>query len=379
MAFHISDKDGQPKPCKASTPESCPVGGEHYDNKERAQSFADEKLASEYSHTSTFSKKIDFSKREPMQPTENGRYEIAPGEYYVINSEAMDFDEYAGSSELREAVTDPSIGADARTDTMIGGNVGGEPVYSVKEGWSGVSNAIVTPKLYDALVKKGMNYSGGKPPVVVFTEPTTLGAVDGSPEFDNNDYGMMEVGNDKIDLFQGKNSIVLSERTVIGPGSIDFSNRKPMAKTDTGRYKIEPGEYYLINSEGVEFDNPDDSIDIQDSVFNPSNGADDRVDTIVGGHVGGEPVYSVQEGWSGVSNTFVTPKTYDSLVRKGMNLAYGDGKPPVVEFKKSTTLGSVNGDPTSPDYGLMEVGDKKIDFYHSEEKSMVMTDRTIID
>lgn len=159
---------------------------------------------------------IDFTNRLPMKPLPNGRYAIEPGEYYVVNGEAMEFpsgDEYI---DIRDAIEDPSVETDAFVNKMVGGRIDGEPLYTTVEGWSCVSNTIMTPKLYDALIQKGMEYTGGdKPAVIVFTKPTTLGKVDGEPYEDNPDYGTMEVGDKKVDLFYGDDSIVLSERTVI--------------------------------------------------------------------------------------------------------------------------------------------------------------------
>lgn len=214
MAFHISPKDGQPRPCKAATPESCPVGGEHFDSKETAQSTADAKLASEYSTTGSLSRKVDFTKREPMQKLPDGRYAVEPGEYYIVNDENMDGSDDESRAAI-EAVVDPNDD-DTWANKMRGGYIDGEPVYATREHWSGVSNCFVTPKLYESLVKKGVTFPyGDKPPVVVFTKPTTLGAVDGNPNEDNPDYGLMEVGDKKVDLFYGDDSIIQSERTVI--------------------------------------------------------------------------------------------------------------------------------------------------------------------
>lgn len=214
MAFHISPKDGQPRPCKAATPESCPVGGDHFDSKETAQSAAGAKLASEYNATGSLSKKVDFTKREPMQQLPDGRYAVDPGEYYVVNDEEMEASDDESEAAI-EAVVDPNDN-DTWANKMRGGFIDGEPVYSSREHWSGVSVSFITPKLYKALKKRGVEFTGeGKPPVVVFTKPTTLGAVNGEPDEDNPDYGFMEVGDKKVDLFQGDDSILLSKRTVI--------------------------------------------------------------------------------------------------------------------------------------------------------------------
>lgn len=158
---------------------------------------------------------IDFTNRVPMKPLPNGRYAIEPGEYYVVNDEALWSSDDASRSAI-EAVVDPSNDTDTWANKMRGGFIDGEPVYATREHWSGVSNCFVTPKLYDALIQKGVKYTAGdKPAVIVFTKPTTLGAVNGEPYEDNPDYGFMEVGDKKVDLFYGEDSIVLSERTVI--------------------------------------------------------------------------------------------------------------------------------------------------------------------
>lgn len=391
MAFHISDKDGQPRPCKASTPESCPVGGEHYDSKETAQVAADNKLASEYNPTATLSNKVDFTKRVPMERLPDGRYPIAAGEYYVLNSEAMDFDNYRDASNAAyDAIIDPSNGNDKRNMTMVGGMVDGEPVYTASEHWSGVSNSFVSAKLYESLVKKGMRYNNAgikHPPVVVFNEPTTIGAVgtNGDEDSDDYDYGYLEIGDQRVDLFNENNSIMFSQRTVIGEDSvptkplktINFDKVERMGRRSDGRYDAEPGEYYVLNSESISFSDPNEGYHIGNVLSDPSNGYDNRTNTIVGGRIDGEPTYSVQEGRSGVTNTLVTPKLYESLVKKGMT--YNDGeKPPILEFKNYTPIGSVGGNPDSDDYGMLEVGSKKIDLFNGED-SVALSERTVIE
>jgi hypothetical protein len=219
MAFHISPKDGQPRPCKAATPESCPVGGEHFADKAEAQSFAETKLASEYESAKSLSRKVDLSQFESMEKLPDGRYAIEPGEYYVICSEGVEIDPSAEKipEDLSKAIYNPSNGTDNRANTMVGGYIGKEPIYTVVEGWSGVANSFVSPKLYDALTRRGMKFvpDGEKPPVVAIMKPTTLGGVSADESADSEDYGFLEIGDKKVDLFNEADSIILSERTVI--------------------------------------------------------------------------------------------------------------------------------------------------------------------
>lgn len=391
MAFHISDKDGQPRQCKAATPEACPVGGEHFTDQGKAQEAADSKLASEYTPTSTLSKKVDFTNRTAMERLPDGKYSIPAGEYYVLNSEAMEFKDFKGDADAAYgAITDPSNGNDKRNMAMVGGVVDGEPVYTSTEHWSGVSNSLITPKLYESLIKKGMKYENAgdeRPPVLVLEEPTTIGSVgnNGDENSDDYDYGYLELGDQRVDLFNAENSIMLSERTVIGKDpvptkpakKINFNKVAPMDRRQDGRYNAEPGEYYVLNTESIEFADPNEGDRISATLSNPSARSDTRVNTFVGGRIDGEPTYSVQEGRSGVSNILVTPKLYESLVKKGMT--YNDGeKPPVLEFKNYAPLGSVGGNPDSADYGMMEVGDKKIDLFNGDD-SVVLSERTVID
>lgn len=391
MAFHISDKDGQPRQCKAATPEACPVGGEHFDSKDSAQTAADTKLANEYDATKSLSNKVDFSNRAPMERLADGRYTIVPGEYYVLNSEGMNFDDYRGaSSTAYDAIMDPSNGNDNRNMAMVGGMIDGEPVYTSSEHWSGVSNSFVSAKLYESLVKKGMRYDNAgieQPPVVVFKEPTTIGSVgtNGDEDSDDYDYGYLEIGDKRVDLFNEDNAIMFSQRTVIGEDSvptkpakkINFDKVERMGKRQDGRYDAQPGEYYVLNSESITFPDPTEGYHIEKVLSDPSNGYDTRTNTMVGGLIDGEPTYSVQEGRSGVTNMLVTPRLYEALAKKGMT--YNDGeKPPILEFKHYVTLGSVGGNPDSDDYGLMEVGKKKIDLFNGED-SVALSERTVID
>lgn len=161
------------------------------------------------------SNNIDFSNRVPMKPLPNGRYAIEPGEYYVVNSESLRT-ESPEDWKISEAIFDPSNDTDTWANKMVGGYIDGEPVYSTREHWSGVSNSFISKKLYDFLVDRGIeNPAVNTPSVIVFTKPTTLGNVNGEPYEDNPDYGFMEVGEKKVDLFYGDDSIVRSERTVI--------------------------------------------------------------------------------------------------------------------------------------------------------------------
>lgn len=219
MAFHISPKNGEPRPCKAATPESCPVGGEHFSDQKEAQSFAEEKLSAEYDAATALSRKVDLTHLEPMERTTEGRYPIEAGEYYVICSESIEVDPEAEQipEDLSRAIYNPSGGLDERANTMIGGYIGKEPIYSVYESWSGVSNSFVTPKLYDALTRRGMKLvpDGEKPAIVEITKRTTLGRVISDETAPIEEYGMLEVGDKKIDFFNQDDSIIMSERTVI--------------------------------------------------------------------------------------------------------------------------------------------------------------------
>lgn len=220
MAFHISPRSGEPRPCKAATPESCPVGGEHFTDQKEAQSFAEERLTKEYKSGKSLSRKVDLSRFEPMDKLPNGRYTIEPGEYYVINSECIEMDPEFGEEvpeDLEKALRDPSGGVDTRNNAMVGGYIGKEPIYTVVEGWSGVANSFVTPKLYDAMRRRGLKLvpDGEKPPVVEITTPTTLGNIDLDESADIKDYGLLEVGDKKIDFLNTDESILLAERTVI--------------------------------------------------------------------------------------------------------------------------------------------------------------------
>lgn len=219
LSFHISPKDGQPRACRAATPESCPVGGEHFLDKDKAQTFAETKLASEYGTTESVSRKIDLSQFEAMEKLPNGRYAIEPGEYYIICSEAVEVDEAAEPvpEDLSKAIYNPSNGTDNRANTMVGGYIGKEPIYTVVEGWSGVANSFVTPKLYDALTRRGMKFvpDGEKPAVIEFKKPTTLGGMVVDDSSDDEEYGFLEIGDKKVDFINAEDSIILSERTVI--------------------------------------------------------------------------------------------------------------------------------------------------------------------
>ena len=219
MAFHISPTSGEPRPCKAATPESCPVGGEHFTDQKEAQSFAEDKLANEYEAAKTLSRKVDLTQLETMERTADGRYAIEPGEYYVICSESIVLPEGLEPipEDLSRAIFNPSGGLDDRANTMIGGYIGKEPIYTVYESWSGVANSFVTPKLYDALTRRGLTLvpEGEKPPVVEITKSTTLGKVNSDETAPIEEYGMLEVGDQKIDFFNQDDSIIMSERTVI--------------------------------------------------------------------------------------------------------------------------------------------------------------------
>lgn len=219
MAFHISPRSGEPRPCKASTPESCPVGGEHFTDQKEAQSFAEDKLSNEYETAATLSRKVDLTQLESMAKTADGRYAIEPGEYYVICSETIDLPEGLEPipEDLSKAIFDPSLGTDDRTDRMIGGYIGKEPIYTVMEHWSGVSNSFVTPRLYEALTRKGLKLvpDGEKPAIVEITKPTTLGALVVDETSDDAEYGWLEVGDKKVDFFNAEDSIILAEKTVI--------------------------------------------------------------------------------------------------------------------------------------------------------------------
>lgn len=219
MAFHISPKNGEPRPCKAATPESCPVGGEHFSDQKEAQSFAEQKLSNEYETAATLSRKVDLTHLEPMEKTIDGRYAIEPGEYYIVCSETIDLPEGLEPipADLSKAIFDPSLGTDNRANTMIGGYVGKEPIYTVYESWSGVSNSFVTPKLYDALTKRGLKLvpDGEKPSVIEFTKATTLGGMVMDETSEDAEYGYLEIGDKKVDFLNGEDSIILAERTVI--------------------------------------------------------------------------------------------------------------------------------------------------------------------
>jgi hypothetical protein len=403
MAFHISDKDGQPRPCKAASPATCPVGGEHFADKEKAQGAADEKLASEYSVTNTLSKKpkgVDFTKRAPMESFDDGSYPIAAGEYYIVSSESLNFedDEYdEAHEELVNAVTTPGDGTDRRDKAMIGALIDGEPVYTAMDHESGISNSFVTPKVYKALVAAGMKYDamwGGKPPsVVVFKEDTTLGSVGSTGDDEDDpdyDYGWLEVGDQRIDLFNAENSLMHAGRTVIGEDQvptkpakeIDFSKVEPMTPAKNywpkGHYVLPSGIYYAINSESMETANTKELKAIENAILDPTNGADTAANKMRGGYINGEPVFSVREGWSGVTNSLVTPKVYKALVSKGLIKA--DKKPPIVQVAGATSLGAVDGNPSedNPNYGMMEVNKEKIDLFNGEN-SLVRSERTVID
>lgn len=215
MVFDISDKDDSSRPRKETNPGLHPFG--EHDSPYRAESQfpAAAKNTDEFKSTWRTEEVVDFSKCEPMKMLADGRYAVVPGEYYIVSSESIDFAN-PDDSVIYDAILDPSIDTDTRPNQMIGGYIGGEPVYSTREGWSGVSNTFMSKKLYDALVKRGMKYTAdGSPSVIVFTKPTTLGAVNGDATEGNSDYGMMEVGDRKVNLFSGDGSIVLSDRTVI--------------------------------------------------------------------------------------------------------------------------------------------------------------------
>lgn len=219
MAFHISPRRGEALPCKAATPESCPVGGEHFSDQTEAQSFAEDKLSKEYQSAATLSRKVDLTQLEPMERTPEGRYPIEAGEYYVICSETIDLPEGLEPipADLSKAIFDPSLGADNRRDQMVGGYIGKEPIYTIMEHWSGVSNSFVTPKLYDALTRRGLKLvpDGEKPAVIEFTKATTVGAMVVDDTSDDAEYGWLEIGDKKVDFLNGEDSIVLADRTVI--------------------------------------------------------------------------------------------------------------------------------------------------------------------
>lgn len=219
MAFHISPKNGEPRPCKAATPASCPVGGEHFADQNEAKTFAESKLSNEYEAATTLSRKVDLTQLEAMEQTPDGRYSIEPGEYYVICSETIDLPEDRDSTteDLSKAIFDPSLGTDNRRNRMIGGYIGKEPIYTVMEFWSGVSNSFVTPKLYDALTRRGFRLVPGeeKPAVIEFTKATTLGSMVVDESSEDAEYGWLEIGDKKVDFFNGEDSIVLADRTVV--------------------------------------------------------------------------------------------------------------------------------------------------------------------
>lgn len=221
MAFHISPRSGEPRPCRAATPESCPVGGDHFSDQKDAQVFAEEKLTKEYDESGkSLSRKVDLSRFEPMEKLPNGHYAIEPGEYYIVCSESVEMDPEFGEyvpDELSKAFYNPSVGTDDRANTMIGGYIGKEPIYTVVEGWSGVANSFVTPKLYDALTRRGLKLSPDdkKPSVIEFTKATTLGGMVIDDASEDEEYGFLEIGDKKVDFINGEDSILLSERTVI--------------------------------------------------------------------------------------------------------------------------------------------------------------------
>lgn len=219
MAFHISPASGEPRPCKAATPDSCPVGGEHFNDQKEAQTFSEQKLANEYEASTTLSRKVDLTQLEPMERLPNGRYAIEPGEYYIVCSESIELDPEAEpiSEDLSRAFYNPSGGLDDRANTMIGGYIGKEPIYTVYESWSGVSNSFVTPKLYDALNRRGMKFvpDGEKPSVIEFTKATTLGGMVLDDSSDDEEYGFLEIGDRKVDFVNGEDSILLAERTIV--------------------------------------------------------------------------------------------------------------------------------------------------------------------
>jgi hypothetical protein len=219
VAFHISPASGEPRPCKAATPDSCPVGGEHFTDQKEAQSFAEDKLANEYEAAATHSRKVDLSQLESMKKQPDGRYAIEPGEYYVICSESIELPEGLEPipADISKAIFDPSLGTDNRANTMIGGYIGKEPIYTIVEKWSGVANSFVTPKLYDAMTKRGLKLvpDGEKPPVLEITKPTTLGGMVVDDSSEDEEYGFLEIGDKKVDFINGEDSIALAERTVI--------------------------------------------------------------------------------------------------------------------------------------------------------------------